>query len=244
MLFSYKTLYVSSFVSCVPNRPTTVFEFAYMKVFQTGLTSLFWQLNLLILENRQREIVDPQCEGVQTESLDALLSIAIQCVSSAPEDRPTMHRVVQILESEVTTPCPSDFYDSGSDWRELQRRDKEIFYVRGIASVASHKLNSKWSKDIYRLKSGRGTIYSCADRLLGESAISVWRKSCSKRANWFAELSCGALSTWQILPPPPVVLRPLFFSIYFPFSHIFVHVNEILVPSSMLFHLLPFVASL
>lgn len=72
----------------------------------------FFQLNFLVTENRQREIVDAQCEGMQTESLDALLSVAIQCVSSSPEDRPTMHRVVQILESEVMTPCPSDFYDT------------------------------------------------------------------------------------------------------------------------------------
>jgi len=73
------------------------------------------QLNFLVVENRQREIIDPDCEGVQSESLDALLSVAIQCVSSIPEERPTMHRVVQILESEVMTPCPSDFYDSNSD---------------------------------------------------------------------------------------------------------------------------------
>jgi hypothetical protein len=73
------------------------------------------QLNFLITENRPREIVDPNCEGVQVESLDALLSVATQCVSSSPEDRPTMHRVVQVLESEVMTPCPSDFYDSNSD---------------------------------------------------------------------------------------------------------------------------------
>ena len=77
------------------------------------------QLNFLVTENRQREIVDTQCEGVQVESLDALLSVAIQCVSSNPEDRPTMHRVVQLLESEVMTPCPSDFYDSNSDWKAL-----------------------------------------------------------------------------------------------------------------------------
>lgn len=75
----------------------------------------FLQLNFLITENRQREIVDSNCEGVQGESLDALLSVATQCVSSGPEDRPTMHRVVQLLESEVMTPCPSDFYDSNSD---------------------------------------------------------------------------------------------------------------------------------
>ncbi|KAL0330968.1 UNVERIFIED_CONTAM: LRR receptor-like serine/threonine-protein kinase FEI 1 [Sesamum angustifolium] len=81
---------------------------------EKGLNIVGW-LNYLVSESRQREIVDAHCEGVQTESLDALLSIAIQCVSSSPEDRPTMHRVVQILESEVMTPCPSDFYDSNSD---------------------------------------------------------------------------------------------------------------------------------
>ncbi|KAF7829129.1 LRR receptor-like serine/threonine-protein kinase FEI 1 [Senna tora] len=81
---------------------------------EKGLNIVGW-LNFLITENRAREIVDPQCEGVQVESLDALLSVAIQCVSSSPEDRPTMHRVVQVLESEVMTPCPSDFYDSNSE---------------------------------------------------------------------------------------------------------------------------------
>ncbi|XP_059663043.1 LRR receptor-like serine/threonine-protein kinase FEI 1 [Cornus florida] len=81
---------------------------------EKGLNIIGW-LNFLVTENRQREIVDSRCEGVQAENLDALLSIAIQCVSSAPEDRPTMHRVVQILESEVMTPCPSDFYDSNSE---------------------------------------------------------------------------------------------------------------------------------
>lgn len=81
---------------------------------EKGLNIVGW-LNFLITENRQREIVDQSCEGVQAETLDALLSVAIQCVSSTPEDRPTMHRVLQLLESEVMTPCPSDFYDSSSD---------------------------------------------------------------------------------------------------------------------------------
>ncbi|KAL8536635.1 hypothetical protein ACS0TY_011998 [Phlomoides rotata] len=81
---------------------------------EKGLNIVGW-LNYLVSETRQRDIVDPHCEGVQTKSLVALLSIAIQCVSSLPEDRPTMHQVVQILESDITTPCPSDFYDSNSD---------------------------------------------------------------------------------------------------------------------------------
>ncbi|XP_066395776.1 LRR receptor-like serine/threonine-protein kinase FEI 1 [Miscanthus floridulus] len=78
---------------------------------EKGLNIVGW-LNFLAGENREREIVDLNCEGVQTETLDALLSLAKQCVSSLPEERPTMHRVVQMLESDVITPCPSDFYDS------------------------------------------------------------------------------------------------------------------------------------
>ncbi|KVH91537.1 hypothetical protein Ccrd_006441, partial [Cynara cardunculus var. scolymus] len=81
---------------------------------EKGLNIVGW-LNYLITEDRQREIIDVNCEGVESETLNALLSVAIQCVSSTPEDRPTMHRVVQTLESEVMTPCPSDFYDSTSD---------------------------------------------------------------------------------------------------------------------------------
>ncbi|XP_050231041.1 LRR receptor-like serine/threonine-protein kinase FEI 1 [Mercurialis annua] len=81
---------------------------------EKGLNIVGW-LNFLVTENRRRDIVDPNCEGVQTESLDALLSVATQCVSSTPEDRPTMHRVVQLFESELMTPCPSEFYDSGTE---------------------------------------------------------------------------------------------------------------------------------
>ncbi|CAN1803936.1 LRR receptor-like serine/threonine-protein kinase FEI 1 [Linum perenne] len=81
---------------------------------EKGLNIVGW-LNYLASENRQRDIVDPHCEGLQVECLDALLSVAIRCVSSSPEDRPTMHRVIQLLESEVMTPCPSEFYDSSSE---------------------------------------------------------------------------------------------------------------------------------
>ncbi|KAH6792249.1 Leucine-rich repeat protein kinase family protein [Perilla frutescens var. hirtella] len=81
---------------------------------EKGLNIVGW-LNYLVAENRQREIVDPHCERVQAETFDALLSVAAQCVSSGPEYRPTMQQIVQILESEIMTPCPSDFYDSSSD---------------------------------------------------------------------------------------------------------------------------------
>ncbi|KAI3698408.1 hypothetical protein L2E82_41934 [Cichorium intybus] len=81
---------------------------------EKGLNIVGW-LNYLVTEDRQHEIIDEKCEGVEAETFDALLSVAIQCVSSVPEDRPTMGRVVKTLESEVMTPCPSDFYDSGSE---------------------------------------------------------------------------------------------------------------------------------
>lgn len=78
---------------------------------EKGLNVVGW-LNMLVKENRPSDIIDPHCEGVQIESFEALLHVAIQCVSANPEQRPTMHRVVQMLEAEVMTPCPSDFYDS------------------------------------------------------------------------------------------------------------------------------------
>ncbi|KAL4570281.1 hypothetical protein LXL04_025933 [Taraxacum kok-saghyz] len=83
---------------------------------EKGLNIVGW-LNYLVTEERQREIVDEKCvsEGVGPETMDALLAVAIQCVCLSPEDRPTMDRVVKILESEVMTPCPSEFYDSASD---------------------------------------------------------------------------------------------------------------------------------
>uniref|UniRef100_A0A7N0TBL1 non-specific serine/threonine protein kinase n=1 Tax=Kalanchoe fedtschenkoi TaxID=63787 RepID=A0A7N0TBL1_KALFE len=81
---------------------------------EKGVNIVGW-LNLLILENRQRDIMDSHCEGVRSESFDALLSVAISCVSSTAEERPTMHRVVQLLESGVMTPCTSDFYDSDTE---------------------------------------------------------------------------------------------------------------------------------
>ncbi|PWA60021.1 hypothetical protein CTI12_AA386640 [Artemisia annua] len=73
------------------------------------------KLNYLITEDKQREIIDTNYEGVESEILNALLSLAIQCVSSTPEDRSTMYRVVQTLESEIMTLYPSDFSDSASD---------------------------------------------------------------------------------------------------------------------------------
>lgn len=62
-----------------------------------------------------REVLDPRCDGVLMDSLEALLQISTQCLSPMPDDRPTMHEVVKMLEAEILSPCPSDFYDSNSD---------------------------------------------------------------------------------------------------------------------------------
>ncbi|XP_047341064.1 LRR receptor-like serine/threonine-protein kinase FEI 2 isoform X2 [Impatiens glandulifera] len=81
---------------------------------EKGVNIVGW-LNFLGTENREGEIVDSYCEGVQAGSFDSLLSVAVQCVSSVPDDRPSMQRVVQTLEAEIMTPCPSEFYDSSSE---------------------------------------------------------------------------------------------------------------------------------
>ena len=46
------------------------------------------------------------------ESLEALVHISTLCLSSMPDNRPTMHDVVKMLEAEILSPCPSDFGDS------------------------------------------------------------------------------------------------------------------------------------
>lgn len=135
--------------------------------------NLLWQLNHLISENRQREIVDSQCEGIQAESLDALLSIAIQCVSSAPEDRPTMHRVVQILESEVTTPCPSDFYDSSSEWKASNEGRTNLFGTEWFYCLIQPKWASKHMQK-HRINLPGAQLFVLLHRLMRENATSIW----------------------------------------------------------------------
>ncbi|MCO5596574.1 hypothetical protein L7F22_050639 [Adiantum nelumboides] len=81
---------------------------------EKGLNIVGWAISLK-KDKLWREILDPCCEGVLTESLEGLLQIATLCLSPMPDDRPTMHEVVKMLEAEILSPCPSDFYDSNSD---------------------------------------------------------------------------------------------------------------------------------
>ena len=50
------------------------------------------------------------------ETVEAILEIAATCTDSNPDDRPAMSEVLQMLEQEVLSPYPSDFYESQSEY--------------------------------------------------------------------------------------------------------------------------------
>ncbi|KAL6181571.1 hypothetical protein ACLB2K_048225 [Fragaria x ananassa] len=79
-----------------------------------GLNVVGW-MNTLLRENRMKDFVDKRCRDADPESLEAILEIAARCTDANPDDRPSMNQVLQLLEQEVMSPCPSDFYDSQSD---------------------------------------------------------------------------------------------------------------------------------
>ncbi|KAL8150710.1 hypothetical protein V2J09_020518 [Rumex salicifolius] len=80
-----------------------------------GLNVVGW-MNLLLRENRMEDLVDERCNDADIETLEAFLDIAARCTDSNPDERPTMNQVLQLLEQEVMSPCPSDFYESQSDY--------------------------------------------------------------------------------------------------------------------------------
>lgn len=74
-------------------------------------------MNTLLRENRLVEdVVDKNCTDADLETVEAILGIAAKCTDANPDDRPTMNQVLQLLEQEVMSPCPSDFYESHSDY--------------------------------------------------------------------------------------------------------------------------------
>lgn len=81
---------------------------------QKGLNVVGW-MNTLLRQHRLEDIVDKRCRDVEPESAEAILDIASRCTDADPERRPSMNEVLQILEQEVMSPCPSDFYESQSD---------------------------------------------------------------------------------------------------------------------------------
>ncbi|KAK6924956.1 Serine-threonine/tyrosine-protein kinase, catalytic domain [Dillenia turbinata] len=80
-----------------------------------GLNVVGW-MNTLVRENRLEDVVDKRCMDADAETIEAILEIAARCTDANPDDRPTMNRVLQFLEQEVMSPCPSDFYESHSDY--------------------------------------------------------------------------------------------------------------------------------
>ncbi|XP_060204720.1 LRR receptor-like serine/threonine-protein kinase FEI 2 [Lycium barbarum] len=81
-----------------------------------GLNVVGW-MNTLLKEKRLEDILDKRCRDADAETVEAILEIAARCTDANPDDRPSMQQVLQFLEQEVMSPCPSDFYDeSQSDY--------------------------------------------------------------------------------------------------------------------------------
>lgn len=79
-------------------------------------SKLIFQMNTLLKENRLEDIVDQRCTDADVETTEAIVEIAGRCTDGNPDDRPTMNQVLQLLEQEIMSPCPSDFYESHSDY--------------------------------------------------------------------------------------------------------------------------------
>lgn len=73
-------------------------------------------MNTLLRENRLEDMVDERCTDADPETVEAVLDIAAKCTNADPDERPSMNQVLQLLEQEVMSPCPSDFYESHSDY--------------------------------------------------------------------------------------------------------------------------------
>ncbi|XP_071710957.1 LRR receptor-like serine/threonine-protein kinase FEI 1 [Rutidosis leptorrhynchoides] len=80
-----------------------------------GLNVVGW-LNTLRKENQLEDVVDKRCTDADASTVEAVLEIAGRCTDANPDDRPSMQQVLQFLEQEVMSPCPTDFYDSHSDY--------------------------------------------------------------------------------------------------------------------------------
>lgn len=73
-------------------------------------------MNTLLQENRLDDVLDERCTAPDPETVEAILDIAARCTDGNPDERPSMNQVLQFLEQEVMSPCPSDFYESHSDY--------------------------------------------------------------------------------------------------------------------------------
>ncbi|KAI7986460.1 LRR receptor-like serine/threonine-protein kinase FEI 1 [Camellia lanceoleosa] len=80
-----------------------------------GLNVVGW-MNTILRENRLEDVVDKRCSNADAETVEAIIEIAARCTDANPDDRPSMQQVLQFIEQEVMSPCPSDFYESHSDY--------------------------------------------------------------------------------------------------------------------------------
>jgi len=51
-------------------------------------------------------------KNADVEYVEVILELATSCTDANADERPSMNQVLQILEQEVMSPCPSDFYES------------------------------------------------------------------------------------------------------------------------------------
>ncbi|KAK7317232.1 hypothetical protein RJT34_01283 [Clitoria ternatea] len=79
-----------------------------------GVNVVGW-MNAFRRENRLEDVVDKRCSDADCESVEVILELAANCTDANADDRPSMNQVLQLLEQEVMSPCPSDFYESHSD---------------------------------------------------------------------------------------------------------------------------------
>ncbi|XP_027338850.1 LRR receptor-like serine/threonine-protein kinase FEI 2 [Abrus precatorius] len=79
-----------------------------------GVNVVGW-MNTFLRENKLEDVVDKRCTDADWESVEVIVDLAASCTDANADERPSMNQVLQLLEQEVMSPCPSDFYDSHSD---------------------------------------------------------------------------------------------------------------------------------
>ncbi|XP_021902685.1 LRR receptor-like serine/threonine-protein kinase FEI 2 [Carica papaya] len=105
-VYSFGVLLLELVTGKRPTDPTFV---------KRGLNVVGW-MNTLLRENQVEDVVDKRFTDIEAETVEAVLEIAVKCTDANPDERPTMNQVLQLLEQEVMSPCPSDFYESQSDY--------------------------------------------------------------------------------------------------------------------------------